>query len=172
MRGDNDGLDRELSFDGNIPRPPKGLVIIGVLVLVALSILLTVFYTVEADEVAVVQRFGRYVRLEEPGAALQAAVRPGNRQQGEGGAHPHGRIRLSHGRTGRAHALQPALVSRRGDHAHRRPQRGRRGLDRAVSHLRPGAVPVRQPPTRGRLAPTWRRSSCAPWSGITPSPRC
>ena len=67
MRGDNDGLDRELSFDGNIPRPPKGLVIIGVLVLVALSILLTVFYTVEADEVAVVQRFGRYVRLEDPG---------------------------------------------------------------------------------------------------------
>jgi membrane protease subunit HflK len=42
-------------------------VIVGVLVLVGAVMLLTVFYTVEADEVAMVQRFGKYVRREEPG---------------------------------------------------------------------------------------------------------
>jgi membrane protease subunit HflK len=39
----------------------------GVLVLIGASLLLTMFYTVEPDEVAVVQRFGKYVRREEPG---------------------------------------------------------------------------------------------------------
>jgi membrane protease subunit HflK len=42
-------------------------VIIGVLVLVGAIMLLTMFYTVEADEVAVVQRFGKYIRREAPG---------------------------------------------------------------------------------------------------------
>ena len=41
--------------------------IIGGLVLIGAILLLTMFYTVEADEVAVVQRFGKYVRQEEPG---------------------------------------------------------------------------------------------------------
>jgi membrane protease subunit HflK len=50
-----------------MPRPPRGLVIIGVLVLLGAIMLLTMFYTVEADEVAVVQRFGKYVRREDPG---------------------------------------------------------------------------------------------------------
>jgi membrane protease subunit HflK len=42
-------------------------VVIGVLVLLGAVMLLTTFYTVEADEVAVVQRFGKYVRREDPG---------------------------------------------------------------------------------------------------------
>jgi len=42
-------------------------VILGVLVLVGAIMLLTMFYTVEADEVAVVQRFGKYIRREDPG---------------------------------------------------------------------------------------------------------
>jgi membrane protease subunit HflK len=42
-------------------------VVVGVLVLIGASLLLTMFYTVEADEVAIVQRFGKYVRREEPG---------------------------------------------------------------------------------------------------------
>jgi membrane protease subunit HflK len=50
-----------------MPGLPRGLVIIGVLVLLGAIMLLTMFYTVEADEVAVVQRFGKYVRREEPG---------------------------------------------------------------------------------------------------------
>jgi regulator of protease activity HflC (stomatin/prohibitin superfamily) len=41
--------------------------IIGGLVLLGVILLLTMFYTVEADEVAIVQRFGKYVRREEPG---------------------------------------------------------------------------------------------------------
>ena len=41
--------------------------IVGGLVLIGVILLLTVFYTVETDEVAVVQRFGKYVRQEKPG---------------------------------------------------------------------------------------------------------
>ena len=41
--------------------------IIGGLVLLGAIMLFTMFYTVETDEVAVVQRFGKYVRREEPG---------------------------------------------------------------------------------------------------------
>jgi membrane protease subunit HflK len=66
MRGDHNGLGRDLP-DAPMPSPPRGLVIIGVLVLLGAVMLLTMFYTVEADEVAVVQRFGKYVRREEPG---------------------------------------------------------------------------------------------------------
>jgi membrane protease subunit HflK len=67
MRGDNGDPVRDLFQDANIPRIPKGLLVIGVLVLIGISILLTIFYQVEADEVAVVQRFGKYVRQEGPG---------------------------------------------------------------------------------------------------------
>jgi membrane protease subunit HflK len=42
-------------------------VIVGGLVLLGAVLLFTMFYTVETDEVAVVQRFGKYVRREEPG---------------------------------------------------------------------------------------------------------
>ena len=54
-----------------MPGPPRGLVIIGVLVLLGAIMLLTMFYTVEADEVAVVQRFGKYMRQEEPGLRMK-----------------------------------------------------------------------------------------------------
>jgi membrane protease subunit HflK len=67
MRGDNGDSVRDLFQDANIPRIPKAVVVIGILVLLGISILLTIFYQVEADEVAIVQRFGRYVRQEEPG---------------------------------------------------------------------------------------------------------
>jgi modulator of FtsH protease HflK len=46
-------------------------VTIGALVLLGAIMLLTMFYTVEADEVAVVQRFGKYVRREEPGLRMK-----------------------------------------------------------------------------------------------------
>jgi membrane protease subunit HflK len=67
MRGNNGDSGRDLFQDGNIPRIPKGVFLIGILVLLGISLLLTMFYTVEADEVAVVQRFGKYVRRAEPG---------------------------------------------------------------------------------------------------------
>jgi modulator of FtsH protease HflK len=70
MRGDHDGLGRDLPGTP-MPSPPRGLVIIGVLVLLGAVMLLTMFYTVEADEVAVVQRFGKYVRREEPGLRMK-----------------------------------------------------------------------------------------------------
>jgi membrane protease subunit HflK len=49
--------------------------IIGILVLLGVSILLTAFYTIEPDEVAVVQRFGRYVRQAEPGLHFKLPFR-------------------------------------------------------------------------------------------------
>jgi membrane protease subunit HflK len=67
MRGNNGDSGRDLFQDGNMPRIPKGAFLIGILVLFGIGVLLTMFYTVEADEVAVVQRFGKYVRLEQPG---------------------------------------------------------------------------------------------------------
>ena len=67
MRGDRNNLGRELPSGAPMPNLPKGVVVIGVLVLLGIAMLLTTFYTVEADEVAVVQRFGKYVRREDSG---------------------------------------------------------------------------------------------------------
>jgi membrane protease subunit HflK len=67
MRGDNGDPVRDFFQDANMPRIPKGMVIVGILVLLGISLVLTMFYTVEADEVAVVQRFGKYVRQTAPG---------------------------------------------------------------------------------------------------------
>ena len=67
MRDGNGDPARDFFQDANIPRLPKGVIVVGVLALLVISTLLTIFYTVEADEVAVVQRFGRYVRQEDPG---------------------------------------------------------------------------------------------------------
>ncbi len=67
MRGNGDDPVRDFLQDANFPRLPRGVLLIIVVVLVGLSMLMTVFYQVEPDEVAVVQRFGRYVRQAEPG---------------------------------------------------------------------------------------------------------
>jgi regulator of protease activity HflC (stomatin/prohibitin superfamily) len=80
MRGDNDDSLQELLRNLDTSRIPRGAILIGLLVLIGIVIAWTTFYTVEADEVAVVQRFGRYVRREAPGLhsrtwfASQAAV--------------------------------------------------------------------------------------------------
>ena len=66
MRGDRNGLGRDLP-EAPVPGPPRSVMIIGGLVLLGAIMLWTMFYTVETDEVAVVQRFGKYVRREEPG---------------------------------------------------------------------------------------------------------
>src|SRR2546430_12980300 len=71
MRGDQTGLGRDLPPGAPLSNLPRGLVVAGVLVLIGASLLLTMFYTVEADEVAVVQRFGKYVRKEEPGLRMK-----------------------------------------------------------------------------------------------------
>src|SRR4030095_2409349 len=67
MRGNQNNLGRDLPSGTPMPNPPKGVVVIGVLVLLGAAMLWSTFYSVEADEVAVVQRFGKYVRREEPG---------------------------------------------------------------------------------------------------------
>jgi membrane protease subunit HflK len=75
MRGDGNDPVRDLFQDANLPRLPRGALIIGILVLLVVSILLTAFYTIEPDEVAVVQRFGRYVRQAEPGLHFKLPFR-------------------------------------------------------------------------------------------------
>src|SRR5215469_15146682 len=67
MRGDDRLVGQGRFPDGPLPNVPRGVIIVGGLVLIGAILLLTMFYTVEADEVAVVQRFGKYVRREEPG---------------------------------------------------------------------------------------------------------
>lgn len=67
MRGNGDDPVRDFLQDANLPRLPKGVILGIVIVLVGLSMLLTVFYQVDADEVAVIQRFGRYQRQTDPG---------------------------------------------------------------------------------------------------------
>jgi membrane protease subunit HflK len=70
MRDDQNGdIDRRgLPGPGaELSRLPPRVWLLGVFIIVGLSMLLSVFYTVEADEMAVVQRFGKYVRREEPG---------------------------------------------------------------------------------------------------------
>jgi membrane protease subunit HflK len=71
MRGDQNGLGRGRAPAAPLPNLPRGVVVVGVLVLIGASLLLTMFYTVEADEVAVVQRFGQYTRQEAPGLRLK-----------------------------------------------------------------------------------------------------
>lgn len=60
MRGDGHDPVRDFFQDANLPPISKSVLIIGILVLVGLSMLMTMFYTVEPDEIAVVQRFSRY----------------------------------------------------------------------------------------------------------------
>jgi membrane protease subunit HflK len=67
MRRDNDDPLRDILRGTDMPQLPKGALLIGLLVLLGIGIVLTMFYTVEADEVGIVQRFGKYVRREEPG---------------------------------------------------------------------------------------------------------
>src|SRR5262245_59911715 len=67
MRGDQSRWGRDLPPGAPLPNLPRGVMVVGVLVLIGAILLLTMFYTVEADEVAIVQRFGMYVRREEPG---------------------------------------------------------------------------------------------------------
>src|SRR5215831_17912454 len=67
MRGDDRLLGPGRIPDGPVPNVPRGVLIVGGLVLLGAILLLTMFYTVDADEVAIVQRFGKYVRREAPG---------------------------------------------------------------------------------------------------------
>ncbi len=67
MHGNGDDPVRDFLQDANFPRLPRGVLLAIVGALIVLSMLLTVFYQVEPDEVAVVQRFGRYVRQTNPG---------------------------------------------------------------------------------------------------------
>jgi membrane protease subunit HflK len=54
-----------------IPRLRSGTARVVVLALLALVLLLTVYYQVEPEQVGVVQRFGAYVRTTEPGPHLK-----------------------------------------------------------------------------------------------------
>ncbi len=55
----------------SIPKPPKGSLQVGLVVVAVLILLFTGYYQVEPDEVGVVQRFGAYVRTTDPGPHLK-----------------------------------------------------------------------------------------------------
>lgn len=50
-----------------LPDVRKGWIYLGVLGIIGLWLLFSAFYTIDADEVGVIQRFGKYVRTTEPG---------------------------------------------------------------------------------------------------------
>lgn len=50
-----------------VPHIPKQWVILAAIVILGLIFLSTSFYTIDADEVGVIQRFGRYILATEPG---------------------------------------------------------------------------------------------------------
>jgi membrane protease subunit HflK len=54
-----------------IPRIPRGVALLILGVAAALLLIVTGYYQVEPDEVAVVQRFGKFVRTTEPGPHLK-----------------------------------------------------------------------------------------------------
>ena len=56
MRGDQFRGRRDLPPGAPLPNLPRGVMVVGVLVLLGVILLLTMFYTVEADEVAIVRR--------------------------------------------------------------------------------------------------------------------
>src|SRR3954468_3748840 len=51
----------------NLPRPPWRVIGFAVLALVALIVIWSSFYTVPAESEAVVLRFGRFLRIAQPG---------------------------------------------------------------------------------------------------------
>jgi membrane protease subunit HflK len=50
-----------------VPHIPKQWIILAAIVILGLIFLTTSFYTVDADEVGVIQRLGKYIRTTEPG---------------------------------------------------------------------------------------------------------
>ncbi len=57
-----------------IPEFPKRWLYIAAIGLFGLWVLVSGFYTVDADEVGVIQRFGQYIRTTEPGLHLKAPL--------------------------------------------------------------------------------------------------
>lgn len=54
-----------------IPEFPKRWIYLGIVGILGLWLLVSGFYTVDADEVGVIQRFGKYIRTTEPGLHLK-----------------------------------------------------------------------------------------------------
>ncbi|MFQ5601989.1 MAG: FtsH protease activity modulator HflK [bacterium] len=50
-----------------LPEVPRGWLFFGALAILGLIFIFTSFYTIDADEVGVIQRFGKYIRTTEPG---------------------------------------------------------------------------------------------------------
>lgn len=63
-------LEDELGFPGiSVPKKWIGLGIVGIIIIV---ILVSIFYSIGPEEVGVIRRFGRYVRAAEPGLHVKA----------------------------------------------------------------------------------------------------
>jgi len=63
-------LEDELGFPGiSVPKKWIGLGIVGIIIIV---ILVSIFYSIGPEEVGIIRRFGRYVRTSEPGLHVKA----------------------------------------------------------------------------------------------------
>jgi hypothetical protein len=114
---------------------PGGPIVIGIIL--ALLVASTAFYTVNQDEVGVVQRFGRYIETTQPGlnfklplgidTVTKVNVKAVRTESSEG--RPPRRIFARGLARGRSRQREP--------HAHRGPERRVGALDRAVPHQGP-----------------------------------
>jgi modulator of FtsH protease HflK len=55
------------TYEINLPKIPKNVIKIGIIVLIAVAVLWGAFYQVAPDEMGVILRFGKFVRTTEPG---------------------------------------------------------------------------------------------------------
>ena len=141
------------------------LVVIAMAVLV---LLLTGYYQVEPDEVAVVQRFGKYVRTTDPGPHLKIPFGVETVTKVPGAAAAQDGVRLPHRAPPAiriAVRADPRETRRRVRHAHRRPERGGGRVDRAVPDQGPAASTSSTCATCPRPSATCPRRPCARWSG-------
>ena len=76
------------------PNIPGGLVVRGVLVVVALAVLFSAWFTIDPEEAGLVLRFGRYVRTVSPGLHLKLPSPIETRREGPRRAPAEGGVRL------------------------------------------------------------------------------
>ncbi len=79
------------------PNIPGGLVARGVLVVVALAVLFSAWFTIEPEEAGLVLRFGQYVRTVSPGLHLKLPSPIETRREGPRRAPAEGGVRLPDG---------------------------------------------------------------------------
>ena len=156
---------------GNSKLPDNIALYAAIAIIVAIAIFSS-FYTVDVSEEAVVTRFEKYERRRLPACTL--SCRSASTVCLKCRAKSSCRKSLASARANDAKAT-PSIeerLQRREPDAHRRPQRRRRRVDRAVPHRGPLEIPLSRPQRPGATFATSRCRSCAASSATASSATC